>query len=193
MVTDERNRKPASGAFPLDFVWGAATSAYQVEGSCDADGRGRSIWDVFAAEPGRILDGGTGEPGADSYRRLDEDVALMERLGLTAYRFSVSWPRVQPDGAGKIKSRGLDYYRRLVDTLLAAGIAPWITLYHWDLPQALEDAGGWPRRETAQRFGDFADVVGEALGDRANRWITVNEPWCAAFLGYASGEHAPGR
>ncbi|GAA4914100.1 GH1 family beta-glucosidase [Stackebrandtia albiflava] len=181
------------GAFPADFAWGAATSAYQIEGAADEGGRGRSIWDTFAHTPGRVVDGGTGDVAVDSYHRYPEDVEVMKRLGLTDYRFSVSWPRIQPDGDTKLNNAGLDYYRRLVDTLRDAGITPWITLYHWDLPQALEDAGGWPHRDTAHRFADFAQVVHDALGDRVQEWITVNEPWCAAFLGYASGEHAPGR
>ncbi|MEV0649184.1 GH1 family beta-glucosidase [Phytomonospora sp. NPDC050363] len=179
--------------FPADFVWGAATSAYQIEGSTTADGRGQSIWDRFAATPGRVIDGSTGDIATDSYRRIPEDVALMRELGLTAYRFSVSWPRIHPEGDAKVNQAGIDYYRRLVDELLGAGIEPWITLYHWDLPQALEDKGGWPARDTAYRFAEYATTVHGALGDRVNRWITVNEPWCAAFLGYASGEHAPGR
>ncbi|HZE41520.1 MAG TPA: GH1 family beta-glucosidase [Stackebrandtia sp.] len=182
-----------SGEFGPDFVWGAASSAYQVEGAVDVDGRGRSIWDTFVDEPGRVLDGTTAASATEAYTRVDEDVAVMKRLGLKAYRFSVSWSRVDPDGDGRANQRGLDYYRRLVDALLEAGIAPWITLYHWDLPQALEDAGGWPERDTARRFADYAALTYEALSDRVGTWITVNEPWCAAFVGYASGEHAPGR
>jgi beta-glucosidase len=184
--------RTADRVFPAGFVWGAATAAFQVEGSTQADGRTDSIWDAFCRRPGVIVGGHIGEPGADHYRRMNEDVALMSELGLTSYRFSVAWPRVRPD-AGEVNERGLDFYRRLVDELLAAGIAPWVTLYHWDLPQALEERGGWTSRETAQRFGEYADTVHAALGDRVPFWTTLNEPWCSAFLGYASGEHAPGR
>ncbi|GGO23316.1 beta-glucosidase [Microbispora rosea subsp. aerata] len=179
--------------FPTGFVWGAATSAYQIEGSLTADGRGRSIWDTFCRQEGRIVGGDTAEIAIDHYNRYREDVKLMADLGLTAYRFSVSWPRIQPDGSGAYNSKGLDFYKRLVDELLSYGIDPWLTLYHWDLPQALEDAGGWPSRDTSKRFADFAATVHAELGDRVKHWSTVNEPWCAAFLGYASGEHAPGR
>lgn len=179
--------------FPTGFVWGAATSAYQIEGATAEDGRGPSIWDAFVRQPGRIVNNDNADVAIDHYRRYREDVAIMADLGLTAYRFSISWPRVQPDGSGKINQAGLDFYRRLVDELLAHGIDPWVTLYHWDLPLALEEAGGWPARDTAKRFGDYAAVVHEALHDRVTYWSTVNEPWCSAFLGYASGEHAPGR
>ncbi|MFC4562578.1 GH1 family beta-glucosidase [Nocardiopsis mangrovi] len=179
--------------FPAGFLWGASTSAFQVEGSTTADGRGRSIWDTFAETPGNVLDGDTGEPGGDHYNRYPEDVAIMRELGLGAYRFSIAWPRVLPEGGGQVNQAGLDFYDRLVDALLEAGIDPWPTLYHWDLPQALEDAGGWPARDTAYRFADFAEVMRDALGDRVSTWTTVNEPWCAAFLGYADGAHAPGR
>ncbi|MER7206399.1 GH1 family beta-glucosidase [Streptosporangium sp. NPDC000239] len=179
--------------FPEGFAWGAATSAYQIEGAVSEDGRGRSIWDTFARLPGRVVNGENADVAVDHYHRYRDDVRLMARLGLGAYRFSVSWPRVQPDGAGAVNQRGLDFYRRLVDELLGQGIDPWVTLYHWDLPQALEDAGGWPARDTALRFADYAAAVHDALGDRVRNWSTVNEPWCAAFLGYASGEHAPGR
>jgi len=180
-------------AFPPGFVWGAATAAYQIEGAVRTDGRGPSIWDTFSHTPGRVLGGDTGDVAVDHYHRYADDVALMAELGLTAYRFSVSWPRVQPDGSGAFSARGIDFYRRLVDELLAAGIEPWPTLYHWDLPQAAEDAGGWPDRDVAYRFADYAAAVHAALGDRVTHWTTVNEPWCAAFAGYASGEHAPGR
>ncbi|MEV6986919.1 GH1 family beta-glucosidase [Sphaerisporangium sp. NPDC051017] len=180
-------------AFPPGFVWGAATSAYQIEGATTADGRGTSIWDTFVRRPGRVLNGENADVAIDHYHRYRDDVAMMAELGLTAYRFSVSWPRIMPDGAGAVNQAGLDFYRRLVDELLAHGVDPYLTLYHWDLPQALEDAGGWPARDTAKRFADFAARVHQALGDRVRDWSTVNEPWCAAFLGYASGEHAPGR
>ncbi|GGK93228.1 beta-glucosidase [Sphaerisporangium melleum] len=180
-------------AFPTGFVWGAATSAYQIEGATGADGRGTSIWDTFVRQPGRVLNGDDADVAIDHYRRYRDDVAVMADLGLTAYRFSVSWPRIMPQGAGEVNQAGLDFYRRLVDELLANGIEPWLTLYHWDLPQALEDLGGWPARDTSKRFADFAACVHQALGDRVKNWSTVNEPWCAAFLGYSSGEHAPGR
>jgi beta-glucosidase len=179
--------------FPTGFVWGAATAAYQVEGAADQDGRGPSVWDTFAHTPGMVLGGDTGDVAIDHYHRFAEDVTLMASLGLTAYRFSISWPRVLPEGTGAVNAAGLDFYRRLVDTLLEAGIQPWPTLYHWDLPQALEDAGGWPVRDVAYRFAEYAGIVHDAIGDRIAHWTTVNEPWCAAFLGYASGDHAPGR
>lgn len=178
--------------FPPDFLWGAATAAYQIEGAVTADGRGPSIWDTFSRTPGAVLNGDTGDTGTDHYHRLDEDVALMADLGLRAYRFSVAWPRVQPTGRGPAEQRGLDLYRRLTDRLLERGIAPVVTLYHWDLPQPLEDAGGWPERDTAWRFADYAGLVADALGDRVHLWTTLNEPWCSAYLGYSSGEHAPG-
>ncbi|MFG2002810.1 GH1 family beta-glucosidase [Spirillospora sp. NPDC048911] len=179
--------------FPADFRWGAATAAYQIEGAAAEDGRGPSVWDTFARTPGKVLGGDTGDVAVDHYHRFREDVALMADMGLRAYRFSVSWSRIQPYGSGPANLRGLDFYRRLVDELLGAGIEPWPTLYHWDLPQTLEDAGGWPERDTAHRFADYATLVHDALGDRVRHWTTINEPWCAAFLGYASGEHAPGR
>jgi beta-glucosidase len=182
-----------SVSFPPAFLWGAATSAYQIEGAVREDGRTPSIWDTFSHTPGRTAGGETGDVAVDHYHRYREDVALMAGLGLNAYRFSVSWPRVQPTGRGPAVQVGLDFYRRLVDELLAAGITPAVTLYHWDLPQELEDSGGWPERETAHRFAEYAQLVGEALGDRVEQWITLNEPWCSAFLGYGSGVHAPGR
>ncbi|KRC64112.1 beta-glucosidase [Aeromicrobium sp. Root236] len=180
-------------AFPADFLWGAATSSYQIEGAVDEDGRTPSIWDTFAATPGRVDKGDTGVVAVDHYHRYSEDIELMSDLGLNAYRFSVAWPRVQPDGTGTGNAPGIAFYDRLVDGLLAKGITPWTTLYHWDLPEALEQAGGWPLRETAERFADYTAIIAEALGDRVKHWITLNEPWCAAFLGYASGIHAPGR
>ncbi|MFC1411978.1 GH1 family beta-glucosidase [Streptacidiphilus sp. N1-12] len=179
--------------FDPRFVWGAATSSYQIEGATAEDGRGPSIWDTFAATPGAVHDGEDGSVAADHYHRFAEDVALMAELGLRAYRFSIAWPRIQPTGTGPANQRGLDFYRRLTDTLLDHGIQPWPTLYHWDLPQPLEDRGGWPVRDTAERFADYAVIVHEALGDRITRWTTLNEPWCSAFLGYATGRHAPGR
>jgi beta-glucosidase len=179
--------------FPEGFLWGSATSAYQIEGAADEDGRSASIWDTFCGTPGKVHRGDTGARAADHYHRWREDVALMRDMGLNAYRFSIAWPRVQPTGRGPAVERGLDFYRRLVDELLEAGITPLATLYHWDLPQDLEDVGGWPRRETAQRFADYALLTARALGDRVSHWTTLNEPWCSAFLGYGSGVHAPGR
>ncbi|WP_037606333.1 glycoside hydrolase family 1 protein [Streptacidiphilus rugosus] len=179
--------------FPTGFLWGAATAAYQIEGSAAEDGRTPSIWDTFSHTPGKVVGGDTGDVAVDHYRRYREDIALMRELGLKAYRFSVSWSRVQPTGRGPAVQRGLDFYRRLVDELRDAGIEPVATLYHWDLPQHLEDAGGWPQRETAERFGEYAQLMAQALGDRVAVWTTLNEPWCSAFLGYGSGVHAPGR
>jgi beta-glucosidase len=179
--------------FPPRFHWGAATAAYQIEGAVREDGRGPSIWDTFSHTPGKTVDGDTGDVACDHYHRYRDDVALMAELGLTAYRFSIAWPRVQPGGQGPANQKGLDFYRRLVDELLAYDIEPWVTLYHWDLPQQLEDEGGWPVRDTAGRFADYAALVHSALGDRVRTWTTCNEPWCSAFLGYCSGEHAPGR
>ncbi|WP_043729471.1 GH1 family beta-glucosidase [Streptomyces zinciresistens] len=183
----------SSPSFPSSFLWGAATSAYQIEGAVREGGRTPSIWDTFSHTPGRTAGGEHGDIAVDHYHRFRDDVAMMADLGLDAYRFSVSWSRVQPTGRGPAVQVGLDFYRRLVDELLARGIKPALTLYHWDLPQELEDAGGWPERETAYRFAEYAQIVGEALGDRVENWITLNEPWCSAFLGYASGVHAPGR
>ena len=182
----------AAIAFPDGFVWGSATAAYQIEGAVDADGRKPSIWDTFSHQPGRIVDGTDGDVACDHYHRWREDVALMADIGLGSYRFSVAWPRVVPDGAGPVNQAGLDFYRRLADALLENAITPRATLYHWDLPQALQDAGGWTNRDTAERFAEYAQVVAGALGDRVNAFATLNEPWCAAFLGHASGVHAPG-
>ncbi len=179
--------------FPAGFAWGAATAAYQVEGAVNEDGRGESIWDRFAHAPGRVDGGDTGDVACDHYHRYRQDVALMAELGLDAYRFSVSWPRVIPGGTGSVNPAGLGFYDRLVDELCARGIAPHVTLYHWDLPQPLEDAGGWPSRATADAFATYAEVVARCLGDRVAGISTLNEPWCAAYLGYASGVHAPGR
>ncbi len=178
--------------FPDGFVFGAATAAFQIEGSTRADGRTDSIWDAFCRVPGAVVGGDTGDVAVDHYRRMPDDVALMSELGLHAYRFSVAWPRVRPDG-GEVNQAGLDFYSRLVDELLGRGITPWVTLYHWDLPQALEMQGGWTSRDTAHRFADYAATVHQALGDRVVHWTTLNEPWCSSLLGYASGEHAPGR
>jgi beta-glucosidase len=178
--------------FPADFVWGAATAAFQIEGSTTMDGRSDSVWDAFCRVQGAVVAGDTGDPAADHYRLMSEDVAMMASMGLRAYRFSVAWPRVRPDG-GAANPAGLDFYARLVDTLLDNGITPWLTLYHWDLPQKLEETGGWANRDTAYRFAEFTESVTGRLADRVTNWTTLNEPWCAAFLGYASGVHAPGR
>lgn len=178
--------------FPKNFVWGTATSSYQIEGAWDEGGKGESIWDRYSHTPGRIIDGSTGDVACDHYHRWPEDIDLMKELGLKAYRFSISWPRVLPEGRGRVNQEGLDFYSRLVDGLLEAGIMPFATLYHWDLPQSLQDAGGWPERSTAEAFADYAGVVSTRLGDRIKRWITHNEPWCASFLSYELGEHAPG-
>lgn len=178
--------------FPTDFVWGTATAAYQIEGAYDVDGRSLSIWDTFARVPGAVLGGDTGDIACDHYHRYRDDVALMKSMNLTSYRFSASWPRVRPN-AGPVNQKGLDFYSRLTDELLDAGIMPWITLYHWDLPQTLEDQGGWTNRDTAYRFLDYALTMYDALGDRVPVWTTLNEPWCSAFLGYTGGQHAPGR
>jgi beta-glucosidase len=180
-------------AFPADFVWGAATAAYQVEGASDADGKGPSIWDRFAHAPGRVTNGETGDVACDHYHRYREDVALMAELGLGAYRFSISWARVLPEGTGRVNEAGLDFYDRLVDELLARGIEPYATLYHWDLPQALETAGGWPERSIVDAFAEYASVVAARLGDRVRHIATINEPYVIADHGYRMGSHAPGR
>lgn len=179
-------------AFPDGFLWGAATAAFQIEGAGHADGRQDSIWDAFCRVPGAVHQGDDGEVACDHYHRYREDVALMRSLNLGAYRFSSSWSRVRP-GGGDVNRAGVDFYSRLVDELLGADILPWITLYHWDLPQALEDKGGWTNRDTAYRFAEYAVTMHEALGDRVGVWTTLNEPWCSAFLGYTGGIHAPGR
>ncbi|MFG2050396.1 GH1 family beta-glucosidase [Micromonospora sp. NPDC048935] len=179
--------------FPANFGWGAATSAYQIEGAAKEDGRGESVWDTFSRVPGSTRNGDTGDVAADHYHRYTEDLDLMRDLGLRSYRFSISWPRIQPDGTGVPNQRGLDFYRRLIDGLHERGIAPMATLFHWDLPQALQDAGGWESRDTAQRFADYADVVFRALGDRVPAWLTINEPKTVVQNGYLTGHHAPGR
>ncbi|HSE08104.1 MAG TPA: GH1 family beta-glucosidase [Nocardioidaceae bacterium] len=178
---------------PEGFVFGASTAAYQIEGAVDEDGRGRSVWDTFCGEPGRIVDGSSGSVACDHYHRYAEDVGLMKDLGLDGYRFSVAWPRVQPEGSGRANPKGLAFYDRLVDELLAAGLTPMATLFHWDLPQPLEDVGGWLARDTAERFAEYAALVGMRLGDRVAHWIPVNEPNVVTMLGYALGVHAPGR
>lgn len=178
--------------FPKNFIWGAATSSYQIEGAWQDDGKGESIWDRFSHTPGKIEDATTGDVACDHYYRWPEDVALMRSLNLQAYRFSISWPRILPEGVGRVEQKGLDFYGRLVDGLLEAGITPFATLYHWDMPQALQDKGGWPERFMVDAFAEYADVVSRYLGDRVQNWMTHNEPWVAAFLGYQVGVHAPG-
>ena len=178
--------------FPEGFLWGAATSAYQIEGAWNEDGKGESIWDRFVHTSFNVTDGTTGDVACDHYHRMPEDVALMASLGLEAYRFSLSWPRIMPEGRGAINEEGLDFYDRLIDQLLLVDIHPVATLYHWDLPQALQEAGGWPRRDCVDWFADYARVVFDRLGDRVNLWITHNEPWVVAFIGYGNGIHAPG-
>ena len=184
--------QPAGLTFPDGFVWGAATAAYQIEGGVFEDGRGPSIWDTFSRTPGKVFAGHTGDVACDHYHRYVDDVAMMARLGLASYRYSISWPRIQPDGTGPVNTRGLDFYDRLTDELIGKGIDPVVTLYHWDLPQALESRGGWTARETAEAFAEYAQIVYARLGDRVKTWTTLNEPWCSAYLGYGSGRHAPG-
>ena len=179
--------------FPENFLWGTATASYQVEGAVDEDGRGASIWDTFSHTPGKVYRGETGDIACDQYHRLEEDLDLMAELGMKAYRFSVAWPRVQPEGSGRTNLKGLDFYRRLVDGLRERDIEPMLTLYHWDLPQALEDRGGWTSRETSEHFAEYAGIVYEALSDSVSFWITLNEPWVASWMGHAYGVHAPGR
>ncbi|MDF2626202.1 MAG: beta-glucosidase [Symbiobacteriaceae bacterium] len=178
--------------FPRDFLWGVATSSYQIEGAARADGRGESIWDRFSHTPGLVENGDTGDVACDHYNRYRDDIDLMASLGVQAYRFSVAWPRILPEGTGAVNAKGLDFYKRLVDGLLAKGIKPAITLYHWDLPQALQDRGGWANRDTAFRFAEYADHLYRALGDQVPIWMTINEPWVAGFLGHWWGVHAPG-
>lgn len=179
--------------FPKDFLWGVATASYQVEGAAHADGRGPSIWDTFSHTPGAVLHGHTGDVSVDQYHRYEEDVTLMGDAGLGAYRFSIAWPRIRPDGSGAFNPKGFDYYKRLADELHRAGITAVATLYHWDLPQPLEDAGGWPLRDTPYRYAEYALECFRELGDHVDMWITLNEPWCSAVLGYWEGHHAPGR
>ena len=178
--------------FPDGFLWGAATAAYQIEGAPDADGKGPSIWDTFSHTPGKVFHGENGDVACDSYHRYPEDIAVLQRLGVGAYRFSLSWPRIQPDGRGAVNPKGIDYYNRLIDGLLEKDITPVVTLYHWDLPQPLQDKGGWATRDIAEIFADYAGIAGEAFGDRVSRWITLNEPWVVAHVGYRDGRHAPG-
>jgi beta-glucosidase len=179
--------------FPAGFSWGTATASYQVEGAWDQDGKGESVWDRFSHTDGTIQNGDTGDVACDQYRRFKEDIAIMKQLGMRGYRFSIAWPRIFPDGKGKANQAGLDYYSRLVDELLANDIMPFPTLYHWDLPQALEDAGGWANRDIVGQFATYAETCVNALGDRIKNWMIFNEPWCFVFLGYLYGVHAPGK
>jgi beta-glucosidase len=188
-----KNKIAASeSVFPADFVWGAATAAYQIEGAAREDGRGPSTWDVFCTRPNAVFEGHTGEVACDHYHRYREDIALMKEVGLEAYRFSVSWSRVLPDGRGQVNAAGLAFYDRLVDRLLEAGIRPFCTLFHWDLPQALQQRGGFVNRDVADWFADYARLLGERLGDRVKLWVTQNEPQCYIGFGLGSGTHAPG-
>jgi beta-glucosidase len=191
-VTEEREFMNDLDELPTEFVWGVATSAYQIEGAVAADGRSPSIWDTFAHTPGNVDGGHTGDIACDHYHRWPEDIELMKRLGVDAYRFSLAWPRIVPGGDGPVNPAGLAFYDRLVDALLEAGITPYPTLYHWDLPQALQDRGGWAARETAEHFATYAAHVAGALGDRVTRWATINEPMCVAWIGHIEGRHAPG-
>ena len=182
-----------TSSFPPDFLWGAATASYQIEGAAHEAGRGESVWDRFCATPGKVRNGDSGEIACDFYHRYPEDIALMRELGLDVFRFSIAWPRVLPHGRGAINEAGLDFYDRLVDELLAHELEPFVTLFHWDTPQALEDVGGWPSRATAEAFVEYTQAVVGRLGDRVRHWITHNEPWVHAWIGHAWGEHAPGR
>lgn len=177
---------------PADFTWGTATASFQVEGAAREDGREDSIWDTFCREPGKILDGSNGDQACDEYHRYPEDISLMEEMGVGAYRLSVAWPRIFPSAQGRLNQAGLDHYRRVLDMLRDQGIKPVVTLYHWDLPQYLQDAGGWPNRDTAKRYAEYAGVLARAFGDSVDTWTTLNEPWCTAYLGYGNGAHAPG-
>ncbi|NEC96253.1 beta-glucosidase [Streptomyces albidoflavus] len=183
---------PDLSGLPAGFTWGVATAAYQIEGAVAEDGRAPSIWDTFSHTPGKVAGGDTGDVACDHYHRWPEDLALMKRLGVDSYRLSIAWPRVHPQGDGPVNEAGLAFYDRLVDALLEAGITPNVTLYHWDLPQALQDRGGWPARETAEHFAAYASTVAERLGDRVSRWATLNEPLCSAWIGHLEGTMAPG-
>ncbi|BDZ39076.1 GH1 family beta-glucosidase [Microbacterium suwonense] len=179
--------------FPETFTFGSATAAYQVEGGTAEGGRTPSIWDTFSRTPGKVWNGDTGDVACDHFHRVEQDLDLMAELGLEAYRFSIAWPRIVPAASGEVNREGVDFYSRLVDGLLSRGIRPVATLYHWDLPQYLEDAGGWASRATVDAFAEYAAILGAALGDRVHTWTTLNEPWCSAYLGYGQGGHAPGR
>ena len=184
---------PFVDALPSDFVWGVATASFQIEGAANEDGRGESVWDRFCATPGKVRNGDTGAVACDFYHRYRDDIALMRELGVDGFRFSVAWPRVLPEGRGAVNAKGLDFYDRLVDELLGNGITPYVTLFHWDTPQAVEDAGGWPVRATVDAFSEYVTAVAERLGDRVQHWITHNEPWVVSWIGYGWGHHAPGR
>ena len=179
--------------FPEGFLWGAATASYQVEGAWSEDGKGESIWDRFTHTPGKVRGGVTGDVACDQYHLYPQDIALAKQLNLKSYRFSISWPRIQPTGMGAANMKGIDHYSRLADTLLEAGIRPWCTMYHWDLPQALEDRGGWPNRDLAGYFADYAGILAKHLGDRITVWAPFNMPWAIAYMGYAAGAFPPGR
>ena len=179
-------------SFPENFAWGAATASYQIEGAWNDNGKGESIWDRFSHTPGKVENGDTGDIACDHYHRWQEDIVLMKEIGLKAYRFSIAWPRIFPSGRGEVNQAGIDFYSQLVDALLEAGIEPFVTLYHWDLPQALQDEGGWPKRKIVDAFVEYADLVSRVLGDRVKNWITLNEPWVSAFVGHEEGRHAPG-
>jgi beta-glucosidase len=193
MTLEQADEAALIASLPANFRWGVATSAYQIEGAYDEDGRGTSIWDTYCRTPGMVDGGHNGDVACDHYHRMPQDVALIKSLGVDVYRFSVAWPRIQADGTGPANQKGLGFYDRLVDELLRSGVDPWVTLYHWDLPQALEDKGGWPERDTAYRFADYAMLVFDRLQDRVRTWTTLNEPWCSAMLGYYEGRQAPGR
>jgi beta-glucosidase len=184
---------PGQIAFPKDFLWGSATASYQVEGAWNIDGRGESIWDRFSHTQGNVKGGWTGDIACDGYNRFPEDIAIMKQMNLRSYRYSIAWPRIQPSGSGASNQKGIDYYKRLTDAVLAADMRPLVTLFHWDLPQTLEDRGGWPNRDTAARFADYVEIVIKALGDRINTWAIFNEPWVFTHVGYAEGRHAPGK
>jgi beta-glucosidase len=179
--------------FPADFVWGAATASYQIEGAANEDGRSESVWDRFCATPGKVRNGDSGAVACDFYHRYSDDIALMRELGLDAFRFSIAWPRILPDGRGRVNEKGLDFYDRLVDELLGNGITPFATLFHWDTPQVLEDQGGWPSRGIVDAYCEYVETVSSRLGDRVLNWITHNEPWVVAWVGHGWGHHAPGR
>ncbi|HEX6762056.1 MAG TPA: GH1 family beta-glucosidase [Gaiellaceae bacterium] len=182
-----------ASTLPRDFVWGAATASFQIEGAASEDGRGESVWDRFCATPGKVRNGDDGSVACDFYHRYRDDIGLMRELGLDAFRFSIAWPRVLPAGRGAVNQAGLDFYDRLVDELLGSGITPFVTLFHWDTPQPIEDAGGWPSRATVDAFSEYVEAVASRLGDRVRHWITHNEPWVVSWVGYAWGHHAPGR
>jgi beta-glucosidase len=181
-----------TSTLPRDFIWGAATASFQIEGAANEDGRGESVWDRFCATPGKVRNGDNGSVACDFYHRYRDDIGLMRELGLDAFRFSIAWPRILPEGRGRVNERGLDFYDRLVDELLGSGITPFVTLFHWDTPQTIEDAGGWPSRDTVEAFSEYVEIVASRLGDRVAHWITHNEPWVVSWVGHAWGHHAPG-